>query len=785
MQFPKGSPQLVSLAESRGAVGPPGSRSSPPTLDKHLLDYLRVLSKRRWVAITTLFLAIGLAMLHLYRAVPIYESTAQILIEHENAKAFSLRDSVEQDRQTTDYYNTQYTILQSRSLAKRALNELNAWKHAEFTGDNRSSALRPTSVIEGVTSAVFAGIARLRGSGDVEAAPAAETPESAPAAPVSSTAETPEQSAAISAFLSRLTISPIETSRLVDVKVRARTPKFAADAANALAQTYIDQNLEVRMASSKETSDWLTQQLDQQRQRIEASENALQQYRERHDAVSLQDRQNIVAQKLTDLNAMVTRAKADRISREALYNQVRAIQTRQAPLDTLPAILSNSYLQQLKSEHSRLQAQYAELSQELGERNPRMIALRTSITDAESKLEAELSKQVAAMRNELEAAQTLENRLTEALDAQKGEVVQLNRTGIDYGVLERELSANREIFESLLARTRERGIAGELKASEVRVIDAAQLPHSPIWPNRQQTLFYAAFFGLLLGVGLAFVFEYMDDRLKTPEEIRQYLGLPFLGLVPLIDKKDTNNETPLLPSNATPLFTESFRAVRTNVIFSGESRVRTLVITSTGPGEGKTSVACNLAVSLAMTGRRVLLIDMDMRRPNVHGTFKLDQTPGLADLLAGNIELGAALREVSVPGLWIMPSGARVGNPAELLSSPAFTELLTTVSEKFHWVIIDSPPVAAVTDAAIVAHIASAVLFVIGADQTRRSAALNALEHLETANATFLGAVLNRVHLRRDSYYYSSYYRPAYEQYHVMPGTGEAARDAGTRRHER
>jgi succinoglycan biosynthesis transport protein ExoP len=765
------SPRLVSLAEARGAVTAPGAATAPTSLDKHLTDYLRVLVRRRWTAVTTLGVFLLLAWLHLQAAVPIYETTVQILIEHENKEQFSLQQGVAADRETTDYYNTQYTILRSRSLTARTIDAMNAWKHPELT----KVGLQPSGMLTGATTWATNLVKRLRGVKP----PAPTTPAAGSAAPASAltSLETSAQSAAINVFVSRVAIKPVKGSRLVDVTVQAADPKFAAAAANALAKTYIEQNLELRMASSKETSDWLTEQLSAQRDRILTSENALQRYRENHDAISLVDRQNIVAQRLADLNGMVTKAKGDRISREALYNQMRAIQKREVPLDTLPSILSNSYLQQLKGELARLQAEYVQRSRDLGDQNPVMITLKGSIQDADAKLQRELGKQIEATQNEYEAARSLEASLTQALEAQKGEVTAMNRTGIDYSSLEREVVTNRQIFESLLARTREKGIAGELKSSDVRVIDAAQVPESPIWPNRGETAMYAAFFGSLIGIALAFFSEYVDDRIKTPDEIKIYLGLPFLGIVPIITKKEAAETRPLLHKRETvsPMWSEAFRALRTNVIFTGEDRARSIVVTSTGPGEGKTAVSTNLAIGLAMTGRQVLLLDVDMRCPQVHQVFDLEQQPGLSDLLTGAVKVREALRQTSVPSLWVMPCGGKTGNPAELLSSPRFAKLLELLAQKFEWVIIDSPPVAAVTDACIVANRASAVLFVVGAGLTRRGAALNAIEQLETANATFLGAVLNRVHLRRDAYYYSAYYRPSYEKYYTDTSAAPAS----------
>lgn len=762
------------VGDTQGAAAPGGaafsSPSEPPTLDKHLLDYLRVLVKRRWTAVSGLAIVMGLAGIHAYTATPIYESTVQLLIEHENQAEFSLRDATVQNRETTDYYNTQFTILQSRSVAKRAVETMKAWSNPELNG--RGGSIEPTGMFQGVVRWATSTVRRLQG-GSAES-PETQTADRAAPEPsptqtagteAGSTSGSRAEEAAIDAFLERVTVAPVESSRLVDVKFRASAPRFAADAANALARAYIDQNLEVRLASSKETNDWLTEQLTEQRRRIEASEQALQAYREKNDAVSLADSQNIIVQKLNDLNGMVTRAKADRIEREAAYRQVAGLQNDLASLDTLPAILSNPFLQQLKTNLSTLRAQESQLLQRLGDRHPDVVTVRATITESEAKLKQEVQNQVEAIKNDYSASQILEASLSDALESQKGEATSLNRKGIDYAVLEREVVTNREIFDALLARTRERNIASELKASEVRVIDVAQVPRTAIWPNRTQIMLYASFFGLLFGGALAFFFEYLNDRIKTPDEIKSYLGLPVLGLVPLNPGKHDPMKAPLIGSGTSPLFQEALRAVRTKIIFSAGDETRCLVITSTGPGEGKTAVACNLAIGLAMTGQRVLLLDVDMRRPRVHEVFDVPQEPGLSNLLAGTAETHEALREVSPSGLWTLPSGATPENPTELLSSPRFTRFFSALKDHFDWVIVDSPPVGAVTDACIVANRPSAVIFVVGSELTSRSAAAHAVEQLDAAGATFMGAVLNRVNLKRNAFYYSSYYRPAYDKY--------------------
>lgn len=261
-------------------------------------------------------------------------------------------------------------------------------------------------------------------------------------------------------------------------------------------------------------------------------------------------------------------------------------------------------------------------------------------------------------------------------------------------------------------------------------------------------------------IGLAFFFEYLDNRVKTPDEIKAYLGLPFLGMVPQVSSKEMRGEVPLVMNGVPPPFAEAFRTIRTNVLFSSaEDGCRMLVVTSTGPGEGKTVTASNLAVGLAQAGQRVLLVDADLRHPDVHGLFGQKAEPGLSNLLVGSAKASEAVRKTSVSGLWILPAGRVPPNPTELLGSPRFKEFLGTLGDHFDWVLLDTPPVLVAADASVVAHVATGVLFVVGADMPARPAAQSALEQLQAARARLVGAVLNCVDVEHNAYYYSHYYQ--------------------------
>jgi polysaccharide biosynthesis transport protein len=713
----------------------------------HRSDYLQVLYKRRWTALTAFLIVVLSVCLYTFTATPIYEARVQILIEKENTNVVSFKEVFEQNQTTDDYYPTQYKILQSRALARRTLDALKLWDHAQFNPGPDNSL-----TVGSLVAAPMALVSGLFGA----AKPADRPPAD----------ETKTEATAIDRFLEYLTVSPIRNSRLVDIKFDSSNAALTANVANALARAYIEQNLEFKFMSSKEASDWLGQRLAEQRKQVEASEQALQRYRERTDAVSLEERQNIVVQKLADLNAAVTRAKTERIQKEAAYSQIRGVQNDLSALDTFPAILANTFIQQQKGQLAELQRQQAERSDKLGPRHPDMVKLGLAIQSAEAKVQGEISKVVQSMQNDYQQALAQEQSLTNALEQQKRDALALNRKGIEYGVLARDAASNRQIFEGLMQRTKETGIAGELKTSNIRVVDPAETPRRPIAPNIRTNLLVGLFGGAVLALGLAFFLEYLDNRIKTPDEMKRHLGLSFLGMVPALF--DRAVEHPLVNNGVPGNFSEAFRALRTNVLFSSADQGgRSVVVTSTGPHEGKTVVATNLAVALAQAGQRVILIDGDMRKPRVHTVFDKPKEPGLSNVLVGNVKASESVLKTAVPGLWVMLAGQQPPNPAELLGSTCFKDLMAALAQHFDWVIVDTPPVMAVTDSSVVAHLAHGVVFVVGADMTSRYAARRALEQIENAKGHFIGGVLNRVDLKHNAYYYSEYYKRDYGEYYV------------------
>jgi succinoglycan biosynthesis transport protein ExoP len=731
----------------------------------HLRDYLRIVYKRRWTAITAFLLVFGSVTLYTFTATPIFSARTQILIENENPNVVQFEEVYEQNKTTNDYYQTQYRILQSRLLARRTLDAEKLWEHPVFVGTGQPAgfSLNPVAWARSGVQWVSSLVSSKPEASAAEAATAETAKESAQ--------ESAQQSRVIDQFLAGLSVTPVRNSRLVDVNYRSRDPQFASRVANALAKQYIEQNLEFKFLATKEATDFLNARTAEQRKALEQSEQALQKYREKTGAVALEDRQNIVVQRLADLNTAVTRARTERIEKESVYNQVRDALNNRAVLDTAPAILTNSFIQQLKTQMAELQRQQAQMADKLGERHPDMVKIRTAIESTEARINAEVQKVVQALRNDYLAASANERALQSSLDQQRTEAQELNRASIQYGALQRDAQSNQTMFTGLLERSRETGISGELKTSNIRIVDAAETPRRAISPNKTANLSLALLAGGFLGIALSFFFEYLDSRIKQPEEIKTRLGLPFLGFVPMFSPKETTGP-PLLGNGMPREFSESFRGIRTNILFSSaDSGSKSVVITSTGPGEGKSVVSANIAMSLALAGQRVLLIDGDLRRPKIHELFGIGLEPGLSNMMVGDAKASEVVRKTLTPNLWLMSAGKNPPNPAELLGSRRFKDFLNSLSEHFDWVIIDSPPVMAVTDASVIAHSATGVIFVVGAEMTNQDAARTALEHLDAVKARYIGGILNRVDVRRNAYYYATHYRREYRNYYTKSGT--------------
>lgn len=731
------------------------SLEAASTPSASLWTTISVLGRRRTLAIVAFLAALLPSMFFILTSVPVYKAAGRLVVDQDDPAQSVIREMTKGEGAAPGYIETQAEVLKSRSLSRAVIQKLELWKHPEFTGQSPSSWQRLQE--------------KLLGKG-VLAAPA---PVQQAASPSTAPVEIP--SALIDAFAAKIVVAPIENSRVIQLSFQSTDPQMAAEAVNTLANTYINSDLESRFSAVQDASNWLGSRLSEQRAKVEASETALQRYRENRDAVSLDERQNIVVQRLGDLNTAVTKARTERITKQGLFNQLKTIQSDRNALDTFPAIATNAYIQQLKAQLAETERQAAQLEETFGDRHPEMVKVKSAQQEAERRLQGEIDKFVQSVRNDYLAAEAQEKSLSEALESQKRDALDLNRKGIEYGALQREAQSNRELYDSLLQQAKAMGLSGELKRTNIRLVDAAEVPSLPVNPMGTPAYAMAGVGSLLFALGLVFGVEYFDNRIRTPEDVQQTLKLSFLGYIPDLKLPSSAARSAALLTAATPpAFGEAFRRIRANLeLLTPEEPGRILLVTSTGPKEGKTIVASNLALALAQAGRRVLLVDADMRRPQVHSALGERMDPGLATVLSGSIPASQAVRQTPHGNLWVMTSGFRPQNPAELLSTTRLSATLAELRHEFEWIVIDSPPVMAVADAAILAPEVTTVLFVVAADRTRGGAAQVAVEQLERARTTVVGAVLNRVNLKGHAHYQSPYYNPDYESYY-RPGSAES-----------
>jgi succinoglycan biosynthesis transport protein ExoP len=709
---------------------------------------LRILHKWRWMVATVFVLIVVGTAVHTYSIVPVYEARARVLVEPERINILKFEDVVEQDRSI----DAQIAVLQSRWLAKETMKTL------QLLHPGPEAPPLPASV----PAKAPVGVRAMWG--DIKTRLAGWGLPITPPPPPFVLDPSASENAQISGFLSGLSIAPV-TKGVLDLKYRSSDPVLAANIVNGHAKQYVNEVFQTRVSAVKEVSDWLAARVTEEKEKVDEADRALQSFREQNGLIVAAGSENPTVARLNELSTQQMRARELRLDKESAYNKARVLRADTNYMLHLPQLMSSPIAQQLRVEVERLQQERAVLAEKLREQHPDMTRNAAAIQSAQAKLQSEIDRALDTMHDEVTSAQNSENSVTAALDQQKGAAIGQNRKGVQLGILEREAQNDRQIYDMLVQRARETNIEKEVRPAEIRVLDPAEVPTAPVSPNLQQNMMLAVFAGVVFALALAFGFEYLDSRIKTPDEIKSQLKLPLLGFLPeLTLRKDA--ESPLITASVPSAFLEAMRSIRTNVLYSSaDESLKAIAVTSAGLSEGKTILASNLAIAIAQAGERVLLIDADMRRPTLHTLFKLTREPGLSNLLVGEVKAKDAVQDSGIPNLWILPSGHRPPNPPELLGSQRFRNMISAFADHFDWVLLDAPPVMPVTDACVLADRSTGVIFVAGAERVSRQVARRALEQLSNVEARLIGGVLTRVRLDRHRYYYAKYYHPRYGEY--------------------
>ena len=740
----------------------------------NIYDYLRVIYKHQWTILTVFAIIVVSVTIFSFTATPIYRGTTRLIIEKENPKVVSFQEVMSVDSSGLDYYQTQYKIIESRAVANEVIKRLQLDKNEEFVP-------RP-----GIFSAIWETI--LYPFAYVKSLLKTEQPVTPP----SGQGLAEPYSPLVSTFIKHERISPIRNSRLVDVSFDAKDPVMAARITNTLARAYIDLNLQTKLKATADAVSWLNQQVDQEKKKVEQAEQALLLYKQEHGIITdfSSNSETITAQKLAELNKQVVDATSRRVETETRYRQAKQLEQNPDSMGSIPEVLQSLLIQDITKQEVEIQKKLSELSKRYGAKHPQIIALDNELKALGIRKSAEIQRIVGALQNENRVALAREQSLKSALGQQKGESLNLNKKAIDYNVLKRDAETSKEMFDLLIKRFKETSMTEDIRTGNIRIIDPAEVPRTPVKPQKALNIFLSIVMGLFLGIGLAFFLEYIDSTIKLPTEINDFLKIPFLGLVPaLAMETDTegkqHDRTPAqdLVTMDAPKSTasESYRGIRTSLLLSSaDHSPQVILVCSSGPSEGKTISAANLAVTMAQAGGKVLVLDCDMRRPKMHRLLGVDRDKGMSNILVGARTLEEVIVHTQIPNMDFIPSGPIPPNPSEMLGSDRMKSLLEEARTRYERIIIDSPPISAVTDAVILSRVADGTAVIIRSGVTNREIVKNGLSQLQAVNARILGAILNGVHLDRDRYYYYQY---QYYYYYGESGEKRKRDLSGRKRH--
>ncbi len=735
-------PRRTALATEFAGAVPAGE----PEQTLQLRDLLRVFLKRKWTILAIFAISATFSVVLTYLASPVYRASTTIQIERFVPRMFDYKDVTQAetyDYDSADFYNTNYELLKSRAVAERAVEDLGLRRPPATAGE----AAKPADDTPAATSLLHDFISRLRGGAQpVEIDPAVR-----------------QDNAVVGAFQGSLSVEPVRRSRLVRVHFDSTDPFFAAKAVNVLAQAYINVNLERRFEASAYAKTFLEEKLLQTKARLEDSERELVRYSRDLEIINIDEKQNVFSQNLQEFNSAVAKAEQERIRAEVLYRQAQdnpeSLMMQQQDHRSVQNFQAFVTLKQSKA---KLESEYQEALKVYKPAFPRMLQMQGQIAEIDNQIRLELAEIRKSAAANFRSAKTSEDLLKGKLAKAKNEMLDLQGRTIRYSILKREVDTNRSLYDGLLQRLKEVGVAGGASINNISVVDKAQVPVFPFKPNLSRNLSLGLVIGLLLGLMVAWLLEHLDDSIRFVEDVERETSAAVLGVVPKLKSAEAARPGPLaLGSHTEPnsAFAEAYRSVRTALQFSTASGApRRLVVTSSSKDEGKSTTALALAINLAQMGKPVLLIDADLRNPVLHKLLKTSNKVGLSNYLSGSVGALEVTRPTEIPHLFVMTTGPLPPNPVELLSGMKLLTLMSQCEDHFAHVIVDGPPVLGIADSIVLCNQIENSVFVIESGKTRKGQAKAALKRLQQAGVHPLGVILTKIDAYHDLYGYHSYY---------------------------
>ncbi|MGB0513777.1 MAG: GumC family protein, partial [Wenzhouxiangellaceae bacterium] len=688
--------------------------------------------------------------------IPVYRSTASIQITPPNSQilefaSFSSEGTGYLAQQ--QFYTTQYEILKSRDLIEAVVRTEGVENHPELTGEIRQRSL-------------IGELRALPGAIKRALTPTSRTRTSDP----SSEEQRERQIRGAAATLrSRLSVDPVRNSNLVRISISAFDPAFAARMANAVVDEYIRSTMTRRFDAGTQAREFLEDQLQEMRISLERADQALLDFAQRNQVADLEQRINMANSTLQDLNTRLSEVETELVQLGSFKLMIERGQAADINL-----INETDEIRQLRQQRATLATEYASLSPRFKDDYPTLVELREQMDAISDQIAEERTLAIRGILSRFNTLSAEAESLRDAIEQREGAILALNQQGVQYNILKRDFETNRELYDGLLQRMKEIGVAAGVRENNIAVIDEALPAGGPFKPNLSRNLMIALAIGLMAGVGLALLLEFFDSTVHRTEDLEALTGRPVLGLVPVVKARDMrqDNQDIALPDRAVGHYSarfpkssvsEAFRSLRTSLMFSTpEGMPKTLLITSPGPGDGKTTTAINLATVMAQNGARVLLIDADLRKPRLHRDFGKPQSPGLTNRIAGqrgDQTESSSILPTDVEGLFIMPSGHSAPNPAELLSSERMSKIIAMSSRAFDFVIIDTAPILGLADSLVLSRQVEGVILVSSAGKTSKDSIKASTKRMAQVHAPVLGVVLNAVDLESPDYaYYSAYY---------------------------
>ncbi len=680
----------------------------------HLRDYLRVLYRRKWPALAVFVITAAVAIIRVYLAPPVYRATTRILIEKAESQNLGIGSPV-YNSWDPDFYSTQVQIIRSAATAERAAKALAA--DAGFRERFRAKAGGPGP--RGASDSVPPGLTRMIQGG--------------------------------------IAAKPEKDTKIVTISYVSSEAPLAAVIVNAVVKAYVDQLFEMKTSYSRYAVDWMTGKAREEGARLDAAERNLQEFMKANDILGMENRTGGAPERLSELALELAKAETRRRDLESVYARLAAVVDDPDAAETISTVETDDAFRAVKTQLLKAEQNLSELSRKYGQKHPSMIAARQEVAALEKRKAAEVRRIVLSVKNEMELTAAREDDLRRRLGSGRSEAVAANEKFVRYEELKRAVETNRQFYDALMARAKQESLTQQLQGVQVWTLEPALAPESPDGPRPARSILLGLIVGLVGAVGMAFFVEYLDNTVRSAEDLELKIGVPVIGVIPPVRNHGTSIETAMLrePQQSAA---ESYRALRTSIVLSSEEGPpKSLLVTSTAPAEGKTATAVNLAVGLAQSGYSVLLVDADMRKPRINSIFELPNDQGLSTALQGAATPDPA--GVGVPNLAVLTSGPVPPNPSELLGSKRLDALLKQLRGAYDMIVVDSPPFLTVADGLVLARKVDAMLLVTRAERSTYDGVRRGIKALRDINVRPLGLVLNAYDEKRSgAYYYHQHY---------------------------